>query len=144
MPKFIGEYKYNIDNKGRLTIPPKYRPFFKENMYLFKGFEKCLLILDGVELSKIEEKISCNSLTDKKTRSFSRSFFSGISEIKLDAQGRILIPKNLLEYAKLKDETFVVGTGFYIEIWNRDNWEHQVKMMDDIRNDFFDLIKEEK
>ena len=119
MPKFIGEYKYNIDNKGRLIMPPKYRHFFEGSIYLLKGFEKCLLILDDQEIKKIEEKISDDSLSDKYTRGFSRAFFSGINEIKLDSQGRILIPKNLLQYAGIKDETIIVGTGFYIEIWDK-------------------------
>ena len=144
MPKFFGEYKYNIDNKGRLVMPPKYRDFLKGNIYLLKGFEKCLLVVDELEIKKLEEKISFNSLTDKDIRSFSRAFFSGVNEIKPDSQGRILIPKNLLEYGEIKEEAIIVGTGFYIEIWNKENWIDESEKLDQIRNSFFDLAKEEK
>ncbi|MCI0502130.1 MAG: division/cell wall cluster transcriptional repressor MraZ [Fusobacteria bacterium] len=144
MPRFIGEYKYNLDSKGRVIIPGKFRENFTENVYLLKGFEKCLLLLDSKEIKKIEDRISKRSLVDKEVRDFTRAFFSGITEVKTDSQGRILLSRSLLEYAEITEEVYLVGTGFYLEIWSSKNWLIESKKLQALRKELIRLIGEDE
>lgn len=124
MVPFVGEYKHVMDNKGRVIVPSKFRNNFEETIYLCKGFETCLLILTPKEIKKIENIIKDDSLTNEGKRTFSRAFFSSMIEAGFDTQGRILIPNNLREYAKINSEVVIVGTGFYVEIWEKEIWEN--------------------
>lgn len=141
MMPFVGEYRHNIDTKGRLIIPAKFRNNFSERVYLSKGFETCLLILTPEEIEKIEKRITESSLTNKAVRKFSRAFFSGMTEAAFDGQGRILIPSNLREYGGIQGETVVVGTGFYVEIWDKDAWELGTSQLDEERFNIADFLE---
>ncbi len=134
MVPFVGEYKHSVDHKGRVIIPAKLRNNIQEGIYLCKGFETCLLILTTNEIQKIEKKIEVDSLTNEGKRKFSRAFFSSMSEISFDSQGRILIPNNLKEYGLITNDVVIVGNGFYIEIWDKDIWENNIAELDKDRN----------
>lgn len=130
MVPFVGEYRHVVDHKGRIIIPAKLRQNLDESIYLCKGFETCLLILTANEIQKIEEKIKYDSLTNISKRKFARAFFSSMTEITFDNQGRILIPNNLKEYSMIKSEVVIVGNGFYIEIWDKSIWDGNMIEMD--------------
>ncbi len=134
MVPFVGEYRHAVDHKGRVIIPAKLRNNLQETIYLCKGFETCLLILTSYEIKKIENKIEFDSLTNEGKRRFSRAFFSSMIEITFDNQGRILIPNNLKEYAKINSEVVIVGNGFYIEMWEKNIWENSIAELDQERN----------
>ncbi|MDD2370683.1 MAG: division/cell wall cluster transcriptional repressor MraZ [Firmicutes bacterium] len=134
MVPFVGEYRHIVDHKGRVIIPAKLRNNLKETVYLCKGFEDCLLILTPEEIEKIENKIEYDTLTNEGKRKFARAFFSSMIEVSFDSQGRILIPFNLKDYAKIKSEVVIVGTGFYIEIWEKNIWENNIVELDQERN----------
>ena len=135
MLPFVGEYLHSIDKKGRLIIPSKFRNNFGEKIYLCKGFEECLLILTPEEIEKIETKIQGNSLTRKEIREFTRTFFSGMTEASFDSQGRIIISNGLKQYAHLEEEAYVVGTGFYVEIWDKKIWDEGIDYRDNGRSE---------
>ncbi len=134
MVPFVGEYKHSVDNKGRVIIPSRLRNNLKETIYLCKGFEKCLLILTSEEIDKISLKTENDSLTNEGKRKFSRAFFSSMVEVVFDSQGRILIPSNLKEYAKINTDVIIVGIGYYIEIWEKEIWEMNISELDKERN----------
>lgn len=123
MVPFVGEYRHSLDGKGRLIIPARFRSALGERIYLSKGFETCLLILTPDEIAKIQSRIMEDSLTDKAVRKFSRAFFSGMVEGNFDSQGRILIPPHLRDFAGLTGDAVIVGTGFYVEIWEKSAWD---------------------
>lgn len=141
MVPFVGEYKHSIDEKGRLIIPARFRSSFGDKIFLSKGFEPCLLVLTPEEIEKIQHKIKENSLTNKMVRKFSRAFFSGMVEASFDSQGRILIPENLRRYAGISREAMVVGTGFYVEIWELDSWNKGTTLLDEERFDIADFLE---
>ncbi|MFZ7120409.1 MAG: division/cell wall cluster transcriptional repressor MraZ [Eubacteriaceae bacterium] len=121
---FIGEYQHNIDNKGRLTMPSKFRDGLGQTFIITKGLDKCLFVFSLQEWNKFENKLKTLPISSKDARSFTRFFFAGAAECELDKQGRIMVPANLRNYAEISKETFVIGVSSRIEIWNEDNWNN--------------------
>ena len=119
---FIGEYQHNIDVKGRLIIPSKFRDKLGENFIVTRGLDQCLFGYSLDEWSVIEDKLRTLPLTKKDARAFTRFFFSGAMECEMDKMGRINITPNLRSYAKLEKECVVVGVTNRIEIWDLSTW----------------------
>jgi MraZ protein len=120
---FMGEYHHNIDNKGRLIVPSKFRDDLGEMFIITRGLDQCLFGYPISEWKLIEEKLKALPLTKKDARAFTRFFFSGATESELDKQGRINIPAPLLQYAKLDKECVILGVSNRIEIWSKQIWE---------------------
>lgn len=120
---FMGEYHHNIDNKGRLIIPAKFREELGEEFVITRGLDQCLFGYSMNEWKMIEEKLKTLPLTKKDARAFTRFFFSGATECELDKQGRVNISSPLLNYAKLEKECVILGVSNRIEIWSKQQWE---------------------
>jgi len=120
---FIGEYQHTIDIKGRLIMPSKFREGLGVKFIITKGLDNCLFVYSMAEWANFEEKLRKLPIADKAAREFIRFFFSGAAECEVDKQGRILIPSNLREFAKLDKEIVVTGVSTRIEIWSKENWE---------------------
>ncbi|MDE3838419.1 cell division/cell wall cluster transcriptional repressor MraZ [Bacillus methanolicus] len=120
---FMGEYHHNVDNKGRLIVPAKFREHLGEMFILTRGLDQCLFGYPLSEWKLIEEKLKGLPLTKKDARAFTRFFFSGATECELDKQGRINIPSPLIQYAKLEKECVILGVSNRIEIWSKPIWE---------------------
>ncbi|MBC1226033.1 division/cell wall cluster transcriptional repressor MraZ [Listeria booriae] len=135
---FMGEYQHNIDIKGRLIVPSKFREQLGDQFVITRGLDKCLFAYPLDEWKKVEEKIQTLPLTKKDARSFTRFFFSGASECELDKQGRMNIPSNLTSYATLEKETVIVGVASRIEIWSKSEWD---AFYDDAQESFADIAE---
>ncbi|WP_050614683.1 division/cell wall cluster transcriptional repressor MraZ [Bacillus testis] len=120
---FMGEYHHNVDIKGRLIIPAKFREELGDNFVITRGLDQCLFGYSMDEWRLIEEKLKTLPLTKKDARAFTRFFFSGATECELDKQGRVNIPTPLMKYAKLEKECVVLGVSNRIEIWSKPQWE---------------------
>lgn len=119
----MGEYRHNIDQKGRLIVPAKFRENLGDTFILTRGLDQCLFGYPMNEWSMIEEKLKTLPLTKKDARAFTRFFFSGATECEIDKQGRINIVSPLQQYAKLDKECVILGVSNRIEIWSKDLWE---------------------
>ncbi len=128
---FMGEYNHSIDSKGRLIIPSKLREDLGESFVITKGLDGCLFIYTEKEWENIENKFREMPLTTKDARKFSRFFFAGAAKMETDKQGRILIPNSLREFALLKKDVVLVGVLDRVEIWDKDNWEHNILVSDE-------------
>jgi MraZ protein len=128
---FMGEYHHNIDNKGRMIIPSKFRDDLGETFIITRGLDQCLFGYPLTEWNLIEEKLKGLPLTKKDARAFTRFFFSGATESELDKTGRINIPAPLLQYAKLEKECVVIGVSNRIEIWSKQLWEEYFAQSED-------------
>lgn len=128
---FMGEYNHSIDIKGRLIIPSKLREDLGESFVITKGLDGCLFIYTEKEWENIENKFREMPLTTKDARKFSRFFFAGAAKMETDKQGRILIPNSLREFALLKKDVVLVGVLDRVEIWDKDNWEHNTLVSDE-------------
>lgn len=120
---FMGEYAHNIDVKGRLIMPAKFREQLGERFVVTRGLDKCLFVYPMSEWEILAAKLRELPLTKKDARAFSRFFLSGAVECELDKQGRINLPQNLLKYSLIEKETTIVGVSSRIEIWAQSEWE---------------------
>lgn len=138
-----GEYRHTIDEKGRLIIPAKYRDILGSNFVVTKGLDHCLFIYPNEEWESFESKLRGLPLTNQNARHFSRFFLAGAVNCDTDKLGRILLPQNLREFAKLEKEVVLVGVSSRVEIWNKENWETYINEdaldMDTIANNMADL-----
>lgn len=118
----IGEYQHNLDTKGRLIMPAKFREGLGEKFIITRGLDGCLFGYPEEEWSVLEEKLRQLPLAKKDARQFTRFFYSAAIECEVDKQGRINIPQNLREYAKLEKECRIIGVSQRIEIWSNEHW----------------------
>lgn len=117
----IGQYQHNIDAKGRVIVPAKFREDLGERFYVTKGLDNCLFVLSLEEWVRLEEQLQAMPMS--KARKLQLFFFSGAAEAETDKQGRILIPQHLRDYAGLEKDIVFVGTSNRAEIWDSERWE---------------------
>lgn len=120
---FIGEYRFNADAKGRVSVPAKFREGLGESFFVTKGLDQSLFVFPQSEWESFQEKLRKLPLTNHNSRAFSRFIYSGATEIEMDKQGRMLIPQNLREFAGLEKELVVIGAGTRVEIWSEEVWD---------------------
>ncbi len=126
---FMGEYQHTVDEKGRLSIPARFREATDgktiEKFVVTRGLENCLFLYPLEEWKIYEEKFrTLPTLTDQRVRSFVRFFFSGATECTVDKLGRIVVPQSLRQYAHLDKEVVVIGMLNRIEIWDKQHWQN--------------------
>ncbi|MBU6080464.1 MULTISPECIES: division/cell wall cluster transcriptional repressor MraZ [Allobacillus] len=124
---FMGEFQHNIDTKGRIIIPSKFRDGLGQSFVLTRGIDHCLFAYPMDEWKVLEEKLKKLPVTKKDARAFTRFFFSGAVECEIDKQGRINVPSPLRKYANLDKECIVIGVSNRIELWARDAWTDYVE-----------------
>ena len=114
---FMGEYHHNIDEKGRIVLPGKFRED-RTKIIVTRGLEKCLYLYTVEDWEKVVNKLNTLPFTKKDARTFMRSFFAGASVCEFDKMGRINITSPLVSYAGLTKECVVIGVNDRIEIWD--------------------------
>lgn len=125
---FFGEYQLSFSSPGRLVLPKRIRELLKGNTFILtKGFDNCLAGYDREDWENRAKNLFQNSLLDKQNLEKQRIIFSSIVYLEIDSQGRFVIPKNLLNYAHLKDEVAIIGVGDHFEIWSLERWNEYLK-----------------
>ena len=120
---FIGQYQYNIDDKGRLVIPQEFRKKLGTEIIINKGIENCISVYKMSDWEKLIEKISELPFNRSENRQFNRYFMSSAFQKEIDSQGRVNIDNILIEHAGIKKECIIIGAGNVIEIWAKDKWD---------------------
>ncbi len=120
---FIGEYNHNLDEKGRLAVPVKFRNDLKKGAVVTKGLDGCLFLYTMNEWKILAEKLSRLPVSQSSTRAFARLMLAGAMDVQIDKQGRIVIPDYLRKYAGMKKKIVVSGLYNRLEIWDENNWE---------------------
>lgn len=128
---FLGQYKYTTDDKGRLTIPVRFRAALASGAYVQRGFERNLIVYPAEVFQSISRKASNISTTNPAGRAVRRFVFGQAFEVQLDSNGRVLLPDYLREHAGLEGEVYIVGAGEYFEIWGVEAWERELAAMAD-------------
>lgn len=124
---FLSEFNHTIDEKGRLTLPAKYRAELATGVIVTRGLEPCLFIYPKEEWEKLAARINAMSPMKHDVRAFSRFIFAGANDCLPDKQGRILLPSYLREYANLDGEVVIIGAGTRLEVWNPANWQKIIR-----------------
>src|SRR3954469_25468978 len=99
---FIGEYAHNLDDKGRLAIPVKFRTDLKKGAVVTRGLDNCLFLYTKAEWEKLAEKLATLPISQANSRAFARLMLAGAMDVEVDKQGRIILPEYLRTFAKLK------------------------------------------
>ena len=123
MTTFKGTYLHALDHKNRVNIPSKFRGNPEapdaEHYVVVRGFEGCLYVYPHASWLIIEEKLSgLKTLSDSRARYFVRMMLSNAADARVDKQGRIAIPQNLLELAGIKKEVTIRGVFDKFELWD--------------------------
>lgn len=138
----IGEYRHNLDEKGRLIIPAKFREEIGNSFIVTKGLDGCLFVYSLAEWDKIMTKLKTLSFTKKDARIFTRFFLASASVCEFDRQGRINLVNTLTLYAGIKKECVIIGVNDRLEIWALDKYEslmtENIEQLDEISENLFD------
>ena len=135
----LGEYEHTLDEKGRLTLPSRLRPYFEGGIVVTKGVDRCLFAFPPEEWATFKANIKANTDLSARGRQLSRMFFSMAFEATLDRQGRVLIPTKLARYAGLQRDVTVTGVDDRLEIWDTAEWDGYVSGADD---SFSEIVEE--
>ena len=124
---FLGEYEATLDAKGRFLLPAglkKQLPEEDGNAFVInRGFEKCLTMYPLSSWEPIFSNISKLNDFDPKVREFRRWFLNGAIQMDLDSAGRLLVPKNLVDHARLDKDIVLVSAVNKIEIWDKKTYQ---------------------
>lgn len=120
---FIGEFQHNLDEKGRMALPAKFRGKIAGGAIITRGLDHCLFVFTLEEWQKLADKLISLPLAQANSRAFSRLMLAGAADVEIDKQGRILIPDYLRNYAGLKKSATVTGVFNRMEIWDEKVWK---------------------
>jgi len=120
---FIGEYNHNLDSKGRLAVPAKFRSLLKGGAVVTRGLDNCLFLYPKKQWEIEAQKIASMPISQANARAFSRHMLAGAMDVDFDNQGRITLPEYLRKFAGLKKDTIVAGLYDKLEIWDQKAWE---------------------
>ncbi len=129
---FIGEYKHNLDDKGRLAIPTKFRADLSKGAVVTRGLDTSLFLFPKEEWDKLAEKLANLPLGQSNSRAFARLMLAGAMDVEVDKQGRVMLPEYLRAYAGLQKSVVVCGLYTRLELWDETSWNaYKSKMEED-------------
>jgi len=120
---FIGEYQHNLDDKGRVAIPAKFRAVLKKGAVATKGLDNCLFLYSKEQFAKIAAKLGALPISQTKARAFSRHMLAGAMDLEFDNQGRVTLPEYLRSFSSLKKNVIIAGLYNHLEIWDEAAWQ---------------------
>ena len=144
MNTLTGTYECKADIKGRLMLPMALKKQLAGSMgngFVLKRavFQPCIELYPSQEWEALMQKVNKLNRFKKKNNDFIRRFTAGVKVVDLDASGRLLIPKDLLGFAKIEKEIVVSSAVSIVEIWDKTQYE---KAIDDAASDFAALAEE--
>lgn len=129
---FIGEYKHNLDEKGRLAIPTKFRADLSKGAVVTRGLDTSLFLFPKEEWDKLAEKLASLPLGQSSSRAFARLMLAGAMDVEVDKQGRVVLPEYLRTYAGLEKSVVIAGLFNRLELWDESTWNaYKSKMEED-------------
>jgi len=128
---FLNQYQHSFDDKGRLTIPSKFRELPAEGIFVVQGLDRNLMVLPPAVFQLLYDRLMAMNLTDPTARLLRRIILGNALQVVPDGAGRVLLSPNLKEYANLKENVVFVGQGDYFEIWSPELWKEQEVQVSD-------------
>lgn len=124
---YVGSYTHAIDAKGRINVPRKFLEAFHDAsdarmFFATQGLDGCVFLFPKPAWQTVVEQVRNNSLGSEEARAFSRRFFASTRELDVDSAGRILLPKELRDFAGIGNDALFVGVDSRIELWSPSRW----------------------
>jgi MraZ protein len=119
----LGQHRYQLDTKGRIALPAKFREAFAQGVFLTLGQDGCLFAYPIDEWQRRSAEVRGRPLSGQEARAYARMFFGSAEPAELDSQGRLVIPQRLRSLVSLGREVVVVGVSERLEIWASEAWE---------------------
>ena len=123
MAELLGQHRYQLDPKGRIALPTRFREGLAEGAYVTLGQDGCLYAFPAEEWRRQTEAARARPLSGRAARDYNRMFFGYAEQVKLDSQGRLLVPQRLRSHIGLEREAVVLGVDDHIEIWPAHLWD---------------------
>lgn len=128
--QFIGEFECRLDDKGRIMLPASLRkqiaPQAQDKFIINRGFENCLSLYPLNTWQNISAEVNKLNTYLKKNRDFVRYFYRGATELMMDNNGRLLLPKRLMEYAGISKDIILSAFADKIEVWDKNKFENLI------------------
>jgi MraZ protein len=138
---FLNQHHHSFDDKGRLTIPAKFRELLVEDIYVLQGLDRNLMVMPPASYQILYDRVMSMNLADPDARLLRRIMLGNAMHLIPDGSGRILLTQNLKDYAGLKDNVVFVGQGDYFEIWADEPWQEQESQINDTETNAARLAK---
>ena len=124
---FVGTYTHTIDAKGRINVPRKFLDAFRDPaearmFFATQGLDGCVFLFPKSQWDLVVVQVRNNSLGSEEARAFSRRFFASTRELEVDGTGRILLPKELRDFAGIATDAQFIGVDTRIELWSPQRW----------------------
>ena len=123
MAELLGAHSYQLDPKGRLSLPARFREALADGVWVTIGQDGCLFAFPRVEWQRRADEVAASPLSDTQGRAYARLFFGSSDELRLDVQGRLTLPGRLRDAAGIGKDVIVLGVRDRMEIWDRDTYE---------------------
>ena len=137
---FIGEFHHTLDEKGRLSIPVKFRPSLADGAVVTRGLDRSLFLYPKKEWDVLASKIAALSIGQADTRAFARLMLAGAMDVEIDKAGRAVIPEYLRTYAGLSRDVVVTGLYDRLEIWDEKAWTEYSAKTEEAGNDIAERL----
>ena len=126
----LGEYRHNLDEKKRISLPSKLRKELGKAVVITRGLDHCLFIYSKSEWKKLADQLSSVSMGHANSRAFNRFMLAGATDVEVDSAGRILIADFLKDFAGLNEDVVISGVGSRVEIWDEARWKKYSKQIE--------------
>jgi len=131
---FLGQFQHNLDDKGRLMIPARYRDLLAAGAYITQGFDRCLMVMTDAYFNEMYAIINSMNMADPTARMLRRLILSNAYPVEVDKVGRVLVPQNLRQFLGVESgELTVAGQGDYFEVWAPADWREQMNHVQDVQ-----------
>lgn len=137
---FIGEYHHTLDEKGRMSVPAKFRADLAQGAVVTRGLDRSLFLYPKDEWQKLAEKLAALPFGQSDTRAFARLMLAGAMEVEVDKSGRVLLPEYLRSYAGLSKDVVVAGLYNRLEIWDEAVWKDYAAKTEDQGNEIAERL----
>jgi MraZ protein len=127
---FLGRFAHNLDEKGRLAVPARFRASLDEGLVLTRGMDRCVAAYPMAAWDELAGKIATLPMTDPNARQFRRMVFAEAANLTLDRQGRVVVPPELRAYAGIERDAVVIGVHTSFEIWSPSGWDAMQALVD--------------
>ncbi len=138
----MGEYQHNLDTKGRIIIPAKFRDELGDTMVVTRWLDGCLAIYTMEQWQSLYEKLQTLPSTKREARRFTHMIMAKASECTLDTQGRIRLPQPLIQEASLEKACVVIGVSDHVEIWDQEKWNEYYEVASESFEDIAESLTE--